>query len=67
MVAIWFCWIGGVLFKKRGMILLPIDDKNPEELELAAIDAGAEDVKVSNDTVEVLYRSARSDWKSKRN
>lgn len=41
------------LFKKRGLILVPLDGKNAEELELAAIDAGADDVQVGDEMVEV--------------
>lgn len=40
------------VFVQRGMITLEAQD-DPEELELAAIDAGADDVKVENNVVEV--------------
>jgi YebC/PmpR family DNA-binding regulatory protein len=41
------------LFEPRGLITVPINDLDAEELELQAIDAGAEDVKVANNYVEV--------------
>lgn len=37
------------MFKKSGLILLPVGDKDPEELTLQAIDAGAQDVKTLKD------------------
>jgi len=40
------------LFESRGLITVPINDLDPEELALQAIDAGAEDVKIENDYVE---------------
>jgi len=43
----------GYLFKKRGILNVKTAGKNPEDIELAAIDAGAEDVNVEGDTVEI--------------
>ncbi len=43
----------GYLFKKKGLILIPATGQNVEELELSAIDAGADDVTVESDMVEV--------------
>jgi len=44
------------LFDPRGLITVPINDLDAEELELQAIDAGAEDVKVENNYVEVYTK-----------
>ena len=44
------------LFDPRGLITVPINDLDAEELELQAIDAGAEDVKVENDYVEIYTK-----------
>ena len=44
------------LFDPRGLITVPINDLDAEELELQAIDAGAEDVKVENDYLEVYTK-----------
>lgn len=41
------------MFKKKGLITVELADQDPEELELAAIDAGAEDIKVEGEIVEV--------------
>jgi YebC/PmpR family DNA-binding regulatory protein len=42
------------LFDTRGVIVVEIDGPQAEELELAAIDAGAEDVKEEKDYLEIL-------------
>lgn len=44
------------LFDPRGLIIVPINDLDAEELELQAIDAGAEDVKVENDYLEIYTK-----------
>jgi len=44
------------LFDPRGLITVPINDLDAEELELQAIDAGAEDVKVENDYLEIYTK-----------
>ncbi len=44
------------IFESRGLIALPTNDLDPEELALQAIDAGAEDVKVENDYVEIYTK-----------
>jgi YebC/PmpR family DNA-binding regulatory protein len=36
----------GYLFDRKGVIVMNIDDKDPEEAELAAIDAGADDIEI---------------------
>ncbi len=41
------------MFESRGVISIKTDGMSSEDLELQAIDAGADDVKVENDTVEV--------------
>ena len=44
------------LFESRGLIAVPTNDLDPEELALQAIDAGADDVKVENDYVEIYTK-----------
>jgi len=46
------------LFESRGMITVKADDMDAEELALQAIDAGAEDVKVADDFVEIFTKPA---------
>ena len=40
-------------FESKGLIVLDVDDADPEEIALSAIDAGAEDVRVEGRLVEV--------------
>lgn len=44
----------GWMFEPRGIITVSADGHNPEEIELAAIDAGADDVRVDGDEVTVV-------------
>lgn len=44
----------GWMFEPRGVITVALDGRNPEEIELAAIDAGASDVSVDDDGVTVV-------------
>ncbi len=44
------------LFEPRGLIRVKTNDLDAEELELRAIDAGAEDVKLENDYVEIYTK-----------
>ncbi len=44
------------LFETRGLIRVKTNDLDAEELELQAIDAGAEDVKLENDYVEIYTK-----------
>jgi YebC/PmpR family DNA-binding regulatory protein len=44
------------IFESRGVVTIPVRDQEAEELALLAIDAGAEDVKVEDDTVEVYSK-----------
>ena len=44
------------IFESRGLITVPINDLDAEELALQAIDAGAEDVKIENDYVEIYTK-----------
>ncbi len=44
------------LFESKGYITISPDDSDPEELALLAIDAGADDVTVASDLVEVFTR-----------
>lgn len=41
------------LFHQKGLIMIKADPAKQEDLELTAIDAGAEDIKLEGDTVEV--------------
>ncbi len=43
----------GWMFKQAGYITIDATGKNPEEIELMAIDAGASDVKIDGETIEV--------------
>lgn len=43
----------GWLFESRGVVTVPVQDQAAEDVALLAIDAGAEDVKVEDDVVEV--------------
>ncbi len=40
-------------FEAKGLISVPINGKDPDEVALQAIDAGAEDVEIADDVVEV--------------
>lgn len=51
-------------FESRGVIVIEVDEGDPEEVALLAIDAGAEDVKVEDKLVEV-YAAASDLWKVK--
>jgi len=44
------------LFESRGVVTVPVHDQVADDLAMAAIDAGAEDVKVEDDAVEVYTR-----------
>lgn len=46
------------LFESRGVVTVPVQDQAADDLALVAIDAGAEDVKVEDDAVEVHTRPA---------
>jgi YebC/PmpR family DNA-binding regulatory protein len=41
------------LFEQKGVIVMEADEMDAEDMALAAIDAGAEDVKIEGNTVEV--------------
>jgi len=41
------------MFQQKGVISITISDKNADELSLLAIDAGAEDVNITDDTLEI--------------
>ncbi|HZS02634.1 MAG TPA: YebC/PmpR family DNA-binding transcriptional regulator [Chloroflexota bacterium] len=49
------------LFEPRGVIAVENGDRDPDELGLIAIDAGAEDVRVEDGVVEVLTQPADLD------
>jgi len=44
------------IFEQKGLIRVPINNQNSEELELLAIDAGAEDVKVEDGSLEIYTK-----------
>jgi YebC/PmpR family DNA-binding regulatory protein len=44
------------MFDSRGIITVDIGDKDKDELELIAIDAGAEDVKIADSSLEIYTR-----------
>jgi YebC/PmpR family DNA-binding regulatory protein len=46
-------------FESRGVITVTIDNRPAEDIELAAIDAGAEDVTSSDDAVEIVTAPAQ--------
>ncbi len=46
------------LFESKGVVTVPVQDQEAEDLALLAIDAGAEDVKVEDDAVEVYMAAA---------
>jgi len=50
------------LFEPRGYITLSVDDHDPEELAMIAIDAGADDVEISNNMVEVYTTVEDFQW-----
>lgn len=45
------------LFDSKGVITLKTDGLNPDDIALSAIDAGAEDVKMEGDYVEIYTRA----------
>ncbi|MBA3531489.1 MAG: YebC/PmpR family DNA-binding transcriptional regulator [Ardenticatenales bacterium] len=46
-------------FENKGIITIPLEGNDPDEIMLLAIDAGAEDVEVEDDIIEVV--TARTD------
>lgn len=46
------------MFDQTGQIVLPVNGSDPEELALVAIDAGASDVQVDDETIEVYTEPA---------
>lgn len=44
------------LFDQKGFITVPLDGQDPDEVAMIAIDAGAEDVNISDDVVEVYTK-----------
>jgi transcriptional/translational regulatory protein YebC/TACO1 len=44
------------LFDQRGYISLPVDGRDPDEVAMAAIDAGAEDFEIGSGQVDVYTR-----------
>ncbi len=44
------------MFERKGLISISQENKNKEELELAAIESGADDVKWSNDVLEIYVK-----------
>ena len=50
------------LFERKGIFTLPMGNHNPEELELALIDGGAEDIEIDTDTNELTVTVAFEDF-----
>jgi YebC/PmpR family DNA-binding regulatory protein len=48
----------GWMFERRGVLSATVADRDPEEVGLAAIEAGAEDVQVDGESVEVTTEPA---------
>jgi YebC/PmpR family DNA-binding regulatory protein len=46
------------MFERRGVITVRVDERDPEEVGLAAIEAGADDVQVESDSVEITTEPA---------
>jgi YebC/PmpR family DNA-binding regulatory protein len=46
------------LFESKGVVTAPVQDQGADDVALLAIDAGAEDVKVEDDAVEVYTKPA---------
>ncbi len=44
------------LFESKGLIVIKIDNQDVDELSLYAIDAGADDIKVEDDSVEIYTK-----------
>ena len=49
------------LFDQRGVLTVETDGRDPEELELLAIDAGADDIRVDGEVVEVYTEPTELD------
>lgn len=49
------------LFESRGIVAARVDGKDPEEVALLAIDAGAEDVQTGDGAVEIYTQPSRLD------
>jgi YebC/PmpR family DNA-binding regulatory protein len=50
------------LFEPKGYIAVAVDDRDPEELFDLAVEAGAEDVEISDDLVEIYTTSDDFQW-----
>ncbi len=48
------------MFERKGFIVVPCEEKNKDELELLAIEAGADDVKCRNGMLEIYTKP--EDW-----
>jgi transcriptional/translational regulatory protein YebC/TACO1 len=46
------------MFEQKGYVTIPLNGHDPDELFLLAVDAGAEDVVVGEDTVEIISEVA---------
>jgi YebC/PmpR family DNA-binding regulatory protein len=46
------------MFERKGVITVRVDGRDPEEIGLAAIEAGADDVQVESDSVEITTEPA---------
>lgn len=50
------------LFERKGIFILEINERNPEELELELIDGGAEDIELDQESGEVTVTVAFEDF-----
>jgi YebC/PmpR family DNA-binding regulatory protein len=46
------------MFEQKGYVTIPLNGHDPDELFLLAVDAGAEDVVIGEDTVEIISQVA---------
>jgi YebC/PmpR family DNA-binding regulatory protein len=46
------------MFERKGVVSAQLGDKDPEEVELAAIEAGAEDTQVDGETIEITTEAS---------
>jgi YebC/PmpR family DNA-binding regulatory protein len=50
------------MFETKGYIAISRDNRDPDEIFMMAVDAGADDVEISDDFVEVYTQPARLHW-----
>lgn len=50
------------LFDRKGVFILGVDDREPEEVELTLIDGGAEEIEVDRENGEIIVTTAFEDF-----